>query len=271
MLLLKVSQRDISDSRKSKRQLKADISSIRRTAQFSYWTDKPNLCHSKHSSHNSEEESSDSCDSRWEEFGVHINRRIIASEASLEDDVFGDRDSLVDGKPVCNQQHEVLEHVLELSVAWDGDGAVDEGPDECPHETGNALGFLGEELEGEAHGVDVRAVVGDDGEGEDDQAEFAEVAQGRDDDCGEETSDVRRLVAFHVDVVAVVCSHGCGYCRAQHLSEEKWECETGVCPAEDGLAGTVDWLIDRVVCSVGCPASCETENTRRERESRSSL
>lgn len=92
--------------------------------------------------------------------------------------MLGEGDTLVDGEPVGNDQHEVLKDGLEVVVSWDGDCDVDAGADEGPDEARDALGPAGEELEGEGDGVDVGAVVGDNGEGKDDEAEVTEAAQG---------------------------------------------------------------------------------------------
>ena len=76
-----------------------------------------------------------------------------------------------------------------MTVSWDSDSNVDASTDESPDETWNTLGFAGKKLEGEGDGVNVWAVVGDNGESKDDEAEFAECAQAWDHDCGKKTAN----------------------------------------------------------------------------------
>lgn len=54
-----------------------------------------------------------------------------------------------------------------MVIARDGNSHVDECANECPDESRNASRCASEELEGERDGVDVRAVVCNDREGED--------------------------------------------------------------------------------------------------------
>lgn len=64
-----------------------------------------------------------------------------------------------------------------MRISWDGDRDIDAGSDKCPEESGNALCVVRENLKREGQGVDVGAVVSDDREREDDQAELAKLAQ----------------------------------------------------------------------------------------------
>ncbi len=110
-----------------------------------------------------------------------------------------------------------------MAISRDGDGAVDDGTDEGPHEAGDALRDAGEELKGEGDGVDIWAVVGNDGEGEHDKAEFAESAKRGDDDGGKETADSGTFVAVDIDIVTVVDGHCGGNGCAKKLGEEEGE------------------------------------------------
>lgn len=76
-----------------------------------------------------------------------------------------------------------------MVVSGNGDGDVDAGAEEDPDKAGYALGSLGQDLEGEGDGVDVGAVVCDDGERQDDDAELAKAAEGGDQDGGQQTTD----------------------------------------------------------------------------------
>lgn len=196
---------------------------------------------------------------------------MVAGEATLEEDVLGDRDALVDGEPVGDEQHEVLKDILEVAVARDGDGAVDDGADEGPDEAGHPLGGAREHLQREGHRVDVRAVVGDDGEREDDQAELTESAERWDEHSCEEATDAGGVVAIHVGVVAAVGSHGGADSSTEHLCEDERERQTSEGPEEDRHARTVDGLVDSVVCGVGGPPSAESKDGRSEGENSTSF
>ena len=52
-----------------------------------------------------------------------------------------------------------------MAVAWDGDGAVDEGADEGPDESGYRLRPATKQLQAEGQAVDVGAIVRYDAEG----------------------------------------------------------------------------------------------------------
>ena len=66
-----------------------------------------------------------------------------------------------------------------MAVPWDRNGAVDQRADEGPDEPRHGLRVVRHDLHAEGQAVDIGAVVGDDAEGEDDEAERAEAAQWR--------------------------------------------------------------------------------------------
>lgn len=268
MLLLEISQTSIRDERKCKCEFEPDITTELSTAEFSYWPSKPHLSHTKNSTHDAETEGNNGCNSRRKLASVHVDRGVIAREAALEEDVLWDGDAFIDGEPLSNelvdilvesedsnlpvsdQQHEVLENRLKVPVARNGNSAVNESSDESPDEARNSLRDLGEELEGERDRVDVGAVVCNNGESEDNEAELTELSQRWYNDCREKTADSRCVVAVNVDVFTVVGSHGCSDCSTQHLREEKRKDESQPRPDEDRLAGAVNWLVNGVVCSI---------------------
>ena len=90
-------------------------------------------------------------------------RNVVTTEALLEEKVVRQRDALVDGEPVADEVHEVLEDFFEVRVARDRDGDVDDGGDESQYEPRHPARPASEDLDGQADGVDVGAVVGDDG------------------------------------------------------------------------------------------------------------
>ena len=106
---------------------------------------------------------------------------------------------------LTDEVHKVLKHLFEMRVARDRnrnvDGCAHGGPDEARHALCPAPA---QDLDGQTDRVDVGAVVGDDAQGEDDEAELAEAAEGPEEDGAEETSCPGRFVAVHVLVVAVV-------------------------------------------------------------------
>ena len=137
-----------------------------------------------------------------------------------------------------------------MAVTGNGNGTIKEGSNKGPHEAGNALGNASKELEGERDGVDVGAVIGDDGQCEDDKAELSESAQGRDDNGSEKSTDARGMVSVYVDIVTLIGSH-CSRDRCtEHLREKEREGETGVSPDENRFSGSADRLIDGVISSI---------------------
>lgn len=177
MLLLKVSQSTIRSSCEQERELESDIATIFRTTELSDGASEPDLSHAENCTHHTKCEGKNGCESGWQLVLAKVVLWLIAREATLEEEVLSQRDTLVDCEPVSNQQHEVLKDRFEVAVTWDGDRAVHECTDKGPDESGNTLRLASEELERERDGVDVGAVVGDDGESEDDEAELAEFAQ----------------------------------------------------------------------------------------------
>ena len=289
LLLLEISQRDITSTGKHERQLETDITSILGSAEFANGASEPDLSHAQDSTSGSDAESEDCGKSRWELALVHVIFWVIAGETALEDDMFREGDTLIDGEPVSDEQHEVFKDGFECSVTWDSDCAVEDSSEEGPNITRSVDGllviftlrgerwhlhFLGgtsHELERKSDGVDVGAVVGNDGESKNDKAELTEFAQRRNDDSGDQSSNVRSVISIHVDVLSTIVGHcGSDGCT-EHLSEEEREDKTTPCPEEDCLAGSVYGLINSVISCVRSPAGSETEDRGSERESSSSF
>ncbi len=108
--------------------------------------------------------------------------------------------TLINRQPVGDEQHEVLKNRFEVAVTWDGNGAVDDSANESPHEAGNALRHAGKQLKRERDGVDIRAIVGNNGKGEHDQAELSEPAQRGNNNGCEKSTDARRFVSIYIDI-----------------------------------------------------------------------
>ena len=107
-----------------------------------------------------------------------------------------------------------------MAVARYSNGAVNECGDERPDEPRHGLRPATQHLHAERYAIDIGAIVRDDAEGEDDEAELAEAAQGGEQHGGEEPADAGLLVPFCVAGV-----DGVGNCRrdgqTEHFGEAK--------------------------------------------------
>ena len=65
-----------------------------------------------------------------------------------------------------------------MAVARYSNRAINQRTNECPDESRHGLRIVRHELQAECQAVDIRAIVRDDAEGEDDEAELTEAAQG---------------------------------------------------------------------------------------------
>jgi len=258
VLQLNLSQDEVADSGKGKRQLKTNISTKGSTSVLGNWSSEPYLGHSSNHTGDTEAEGSDGSDSGWKGLGVCVVFWVVRVHGLAEDKVLSERDAFVDGEPVSDEIHEVLEDALEVRVSWDGDGDVDTGCDSDPDEARDLLGPSSENLEGEGDAVDVWDVVADDGEGEDDEAELAESSEWVEEDGGEKTTGSRCGVSVGVLVDSSVGGSGSVDGCTKELGEEEWEDETGKDGEEEtGAVGSL-WLVDSVVGSVAGPASSDT-------------
>lgn len=146
-----------------------------------------------------------------------------------------------------------------MRVSRNGDCDVDTGTYSSPDEPRHTLRPLSaQDLDCQTDGVDVGAVVGDNTQSQNDEAEFAKATKRSKKYSAEETSRSGSLVAICVLVVAVV-QRSSGHDRyAQHLSEEKRNDETDPDGKEDLRPRLVTGLVDCVVCCVAGPSCCET-------------
>ena len=145
-----------------------------------------------------------------------------------------------------------------MAVAWDGDGAVDHRADEGPDEAWYGLRPAAEQLQAEGHAVDVGAIVRDDAEGQDDEAELAEAAEGREEHGRGKAADAGLFVANCVAGVDWVERRRCDG-QTEHFSETEGEDETAICPGEGLDAGDGYGLVYRVIGCVTRPACPESE------------
>ena len=63
-----------------------------------------------------------------------------------------------------------------MAVPWYSNSAVNERTDKCPYEARYGLRVVRHELQAECQAVDIGAIIRDDAEGEDDEAELAEAS-----------------------------------------------------------------------------------------------
>ncbi len=174
------------------------------------------------------------------------------------------------GGGTYDEQHEILQHALEMAVPRNGNRAIDNRPHKGPDETRDRLRPLRHELQAEGQAIDVRAVVGDDAEGEDDEAEFAEGAEGGEEHGGEEAADSGIFVAVCVGGVDWV-ERGGRDCQAEHFGEAEGENEPCVCPRERLDARDAHGLINGIISRIARPAGAEAKNGSRERQDAAGL
>ena len=103
-----------------------------------------------------------------------------------------------------------------MVVAWDSDGAVDDGADEGPDESWNGLRVVCHKLQTESQAIDVGAVIRNDAERENDKTELAESSKRGEKHSCEKATDARLVVA-----ICVVLVVDCGSCNGEteHFGE----------------------------------------------------
>ena len=119
------------------------------------------------------------------------------------------------------------------------DSDVHSSGNTSPDETRYALSPATHDLHCQADRVDVRAVVRDNGEGEEDQAELSEAAKRREENSCKETTATRSGVAIHISIVAIVDSSRAHNRNAEHFGEEEREHEANEDSQENFGAGLV--------------------------------
>lgn len=259
-------QSTVHHKREGKAQLETDITPERSlTGMQSNRTNIPRLAHAGDHTGDTEAECNSRSDTDRQLIGLVVDLWTVAAEAALEDEVVGDGDTGVDSQPVGDEVHEVVEDGLEVGVAGDGDGEGDAGGKEGPDEARHALRVARQDLQGQGDGVDVGAVVGDDGQGQDDETELAEAAE-RLEDGADQAAVVGRVVAQVVLVVVVVEGSGGHDGDAQHLREEQRDDQAQPGGKEDLAAAAVGGLVDGVVGGVAGPAGREAVHGRAEGE-----
>jgi len=260
-MLLNRTQASIADSSKCKSQFEANITAIWWcTSVFGNWSNPPDLAHSYNHTGDTEAESSDGSNTDWELAWLVIIFWAVILGSAAEEEVFGEADTAVDGKPVANKVHEVFKDLLKVRVPRNSNGDISTSTDESPDEAWDNGGPSAKNLHGEGHAVDVWNIVSDDGEGEDNQAELSESTKVRNEDGSKETTNTSLAVTIGVDVIAIIDGGGRHDNSTEDFAEQEWEDQACHGGEEDANSVGGDWLIASVIGSIRAPAYSETED-----------
>ena len=118
-----------------------------------------------------------------------------------------------------------------MTVARDGNGAVHQRADERPDEPRHGLRPPTHQLQTERHAVDIGAIVRDDAEGQDHEAELPEAAEGREQYGREKPADAGLVVAVGVALVDGIEGRGRDG-QTEHFGEAEGRYKTAPCPKE---------------------------------------
>lgn len=77
-----------------------------------------------------------------------------------------------------NQQHKVLQNLLEIAIAGNRNRAIDECADKSPDKSRNHLRPASHDLQTECQAVNIGTIIRNDAEREHDQAKGSEASQG---------------------------------------------------------------------------------------------
>ncbi len=183
-------------------------------------TNIPILSHTHRCPKNTKEECSE-CSNGWgKTVRLVVVLHGVTAKALSEDEMLRDGNSFVDGKPIPNHQHKVLQNGFEMGVSGNGDRDIDTCADESPQEAWYPLCVVGHDLQREGERVNVRAVVANDAECQNDDTELSKSSHtmasilGEEDFC-EETTHVVVCVCFSVGWIAVCC---CSDCNSEHYN-----------------------------------------------------
>ena len=114
-------------------------------------TDPPDLRHAGHHTSDAATEREHGGDARREASRLVVEIGVVTLHATLEDEVLGERDALVDCEPVSDHVHEVLEDRLEVAVAGNSNRDVGTSADCSPDESRDALGPVCQDLHSQSN------------------------------------------------------------------------------------------------------------------------
>lgn len=224
------------------------------------WTFPPGLAHTQDHAHDAKAKGQDGGDSEWLFCTVFVVLGPVPREAALEDEMIRQNDALVDGQPIRNQIHEILQSGLELAVARDGDGDVDGSGESRPEEARDVSSPPTQHHESERNRVDVWAVVGDDGQSQDDDTEFAEPTKALEQHGAKQTADASVFISSLVGIVATVQRSSGHDSGTEDFCEKESRVDSEPSSEEDVTLGSVARLIHRVVGGEGSVASSEAKD-----------
>jgi hypothetical protein len=102
ILQLDLPEDEIRRGSECKPKLKTNITTERRLASMKgNWADEPDLAHARNHASNTEAEGSGSGDAWRQSLGIVPEFGGVAGETMLEEEVVGERDTLVNGEPVA--------------------------------------------------------------------------------------------------------------------------------------------------------------------------
>ena len=133
-----------------------------------------------------------------------------------------------------------------MAVAWDGNRTIYDRANKRPDESRNHLAIVGQDLETECHTVNVRAVVGDNGQCQHHEAKLAKPSQRWEENGGQETSDTRLCVSIGVGSINRIKGGSCDG-QAKHFGEAERNNEACICPQEAFEPRYCDGLVDGVI------------------------
>lgn len=125
-------------------------------------------------------------------------------------------------------------------------------------------------MESQRDGVDVRAVVGDNGQGQNHEAELAKATE-RLKHGSNQAAVARGRIACRILVVVVVGCGGGHHGDTQEFGEQQWDDQANPSGEKDLAATPVRWLVDSVIGRIAGPSRCETVNGRPERQASTDL
>jgi len=155
-----------------------------------------------------------------------------------------------------------------VRIARDGNGAIDDAADQGPQKSRHFLSIVRQDLERKGQRVNVRAVVADNAEGQNDQAEFAKSTQGWEQHLGQQTAHGVFLIGRGISRVV---DGGGGDGETQHLGETEREQQSGKDVEEDLDSTRVHRLVAGVVRGVAGPARGESKDRGGKGQNRPGL
>lgn len=242
------------DERKQDGQFETDITTMRALGDGS---NEPGLTHTGDHADDAKGERDASREAVRKLLGLVVVLGTVSTKATANNEVVSDSDTGIDSQPIGDEVHQVLENFLEVRVSRDSNGNRDARGQEHPDKTRNSLSLVTQDLKRERNGVDIGAVVGDNGEGEDNQTELAESAE-RFHNSPDDASVSRLSITSCVLVVSIVNHGRSGDSDAQELSKEERRDQATKSSQENLAAAAVRGLINGIISGITGPSRSKT-------------